>query len=337
MRALVTGGCGFVGSRVAQMLLGKGYEVTLFDDLSRTGAERNLQRLTKRYGQTLDFVRGDVREVEAVLRVSREKEIIFHCAAQVAVTLSVNDPRRDFEVNALGTFNVLEAARRSPFNPIVVFTSTNKVYGNLNVDVREEGMRYSLPDGQVGINEHHSLDFHSPYGCSKGAADQYVRDYSRIYGLRTVLFRMSCIYGPGQFGNEDQGWVAHLVMSWLLHRPLIVYGDGKQVRDILFISDLLRAFELAMGRIDYASGEVFNIGGGISNSISLLELIEHLTRRFGYRIPVKFAGWRPGDQRFYVSDISKAKSLFGWSPTIGVETGLARLINWAEENISVLA
>lgn len=323
-----------MGAHLTHALLSKGHSVTIVDNLSRKGAELNLNWLQQLHSDRLRFVKGDIRDVHLLNTIIRDQQVIFHFAAQVAVTKSVQDPMTDFEVNAKGTLNVLEAARQSSSKPIVILASTNKVYGALEgIQVVAKAKRYEAPAYPMGIEERQGLDFHSPYGCSKGTADQYVRDYARIYGMRTVTFRMSCIYGPRQFGNEDQGWVAHFLISWLLRSPITIYGDGKQVRDILFISDLIRAFELAVERIDQTIGQVFNIGGGTANATSVLELLEFLEARFGYKVPIWFAEWRAGDQKFYVSDVRQAKAMFGWKPLITKDDGLRQLIDWAQEHI----
>ncbi len=333
---LITGGAGFVGSNLAQRVLGAGGQVTVVDSLVRAGTERNLAWLQHLGGDRLHFVRGDVRDGQLLADVlaATQPDAVFHFAAQVAVTTSVHDPRTDFEVNALGTFNVLEAARRLRRPPPIFFTSTNKVYGGLeDVAVVAGPTRWAFRDRPQGIDESQPLDFHSPYGCSKGAADQYVRDYARIYGLQTVVFRMSCIYGPRQFGNEDQGWVAHFLISALMQRPLTIYGDGKQVRDILFVSDLVDAFQAAYARIDTVAGEVFNIGGGPANTLAIWsEFAPYIQRLAGHLPPLHFAEIRPGDQAVYISDTRKAAAQLGWTPVIGVSEGISRLYSWIREN-----
>ncbi len=334
---LVTGGAGFVGSNLAADIVSRGDQVTVFDNLSRRGTERNLEWLRKTCGEKLEFVKGDVRDFEAVRRTVARARVIYHLAGQVAVTTSVAEPREDFEVNALGTFNVLEAARLNGRRPALVFTSTNKVYGGMeDLEAVEEGDRCRFSSGVLGIAEDRPLDFHSPYGCSKGAADQYVRDYARIYGLPTVVFRMSCIYGPRQFGNEDQGWVAHFLISGAKGRPLTVYGNGKQVRDILYVADLVRAFRSAAERIETARGRVYNIGGGANNTLSLLELLAMMRDRFGYRVEPSFAAWRPGDQPIYVSDIRRAREELGWEPATGRDEGIRKLHDWIKANDAML-
>jgi CDP-paratose 2-epimerase len=334
MHYVITGGAGFIGSNLAHHLIGRGEEVTVFDDLSRKGTERNLEWLRAERGERLRFVRGDVRDYAALAPVIAPADVVYHLAAQVAVTTSVSDPRPDFEVNALGAFNALEAARAGGRQPVFIFTSTNKVYGGMDdVVIVEEQGRYRYRDYPRGVDESRTLDFHSPYGCSKGAADQYVHDYARIYGIRSVVFRMSCIYGPRQFGNEDQGWVAHFVIATLLGRPLSIYGDGKQVRDILFVDDLVRAFDMATEHIAVTAGQVYNIGGGADNTISIWTEFGPLLEELFGRLPeVTYGDWRPGDQKVYVSDVAKAGREFGWRPTIDRVEGVRRLAEWVRQN-----
>lgn len=335
MRALITGGAGFVGSNLARRLLETGDEVTVLDNLVRPGAKRNLAWLTGLGGSQLRVVEADIRDAGAIRAAVAAKEAVFHFAAQVAVTASVTDPGEDLDVNVRGTFNVLEAIRALPAanRPALLLTSTNKVYGSMeDVPVLAQGQRHGYAAAPDGIAESQPLDFHSPYGCSKGAADQYVRDYARIYGLRTVVFRMSCIYGPRQWGTEDQGWVAHFLISAALGRPITIYGDGKQVRDILYVDDLVEACRRAIDRIELVSGEVFNLGGGPRNTISLLELLDWLTVRAPGPVATRFDDWRPGDQRVYVSDVRKARARLGWEPRVSVTAGLEALWGWVNEN-----
>src|SRR5215813_3546751 len=336
---LVTGGAGFIGSNLVASLLRDGHRVTVLDSLARRGSEQNLAWLrSKNCNGLLRFINGDVRDPDDTWAAAKDAEVIYHLAGQVAVTTSVEDPRTDFEVNALGTLNVLEGARLSGRRPIFVFTSTNKVYGGMeDVAVTEGVKRYAYRDFHEGISESQPLDFHSPYGCSKGAADQYVRDYGRIYGLPTVVLRMSCIYGPRQFGTEDQGWMAHFIISALTKRSITIYGNGKQLRDVLFVDDVVRAFRLVTDRIDRAAGEVFNIGGGPSNTISVwAEFGQLVAELAGPDISVNFDDWRPGDQPCYVSDIRKARELLDWRPLIDKETGVRRLWEWASSNLDIL-
>lgn len=329
MKTLITGGAGFIGSNLAHRLLSKGQEVVIYDNLARRGTEKNIAWLRENHGEAFQLVRGDIRDAQRLEKVVGEVDLIYHLAAQVAVTSSVLDPREDFEINALGTLNVLEAARGCKNEPIVVFTSTNKVYGTLeSIEVVDKGSRYDFANIE-GVSESYPLDFHSPYGCSKGAADQYVRDYARIYGLPTVVFRMSCIYGPRQFGNEDQGWLAHFLISSLLGHPITIYGDGKQVRDILYIDDLLDAFESAVEQVEAARGQVYNMGGGRENTISVwVEFKEILAELLGHSVEAEFSDWRPGDQQVYISDISKAHQELAWTPQVSVREGTKRLFDW---------
>jgi CDP-paratose 2-epimerase len=333
--ALITGGAGFVGTNVAWRLLEMGKPVLLFDNLSRPGVERNLAALQRRFGNQARLITGDVRDAAALSAALAQVDQVYHFAAQVAVTSSLVDPLSDFEINARGTLNLLEAMRRLETPPALLFTSTNKVYGGLpDVGLHLEGQRYQPTDAAVrahGIGEARPLDFHSPYGCSKGAADQYVVDYARTFDLPAVVFRMSCIYGPHQQGNEDQGWVAHFLIRALAGQPLTIYGDGKQVRDVLYVDDLVNAMLLAQHNIGRLSGQAFNIGGGPANTLSLLELLEQIEALHGERPLVSFAETRPGDQRFYVSDIRAFMAATGWTPTVDVQQGIERLGGWLLE------
>jgi CDP-paratose 2-epimerase len=335
-RTLVTGGAGFVGSNLVNNLHHDGHHVIVLDALARPGSELNLDWLKSR-GPGFEFVQGDVRNFDTVRDLVHDVDVIYHLAAQVAVTTSVENPSADFEINARGTFNVLEAARLGGRRPILVFTSTNKVYGGTeDVAVREQETRYELRDLPHGISESQPLDFHSPYGCSKGAADQYVRDYARIYDLPTIVFRMSCIYGPRQFGNEDQGWLAHFIIAAVMGRPLTIYGDGKQVRDVLFVDDLVRALRLATKKIHRTTGQVYNVGGGPRNALAVWhEFGPILERLSGRRAPVSFSDWRPGDQKCYVSDIRKIGRDLGWQPETDAETGVRRLWDWVSAHRSL--
>ena len=333
---LITGGAGFIGSNYVSRLLQRGgVHVTIYDNLSRRGASANLSWMEDTYGRdSFRLVVGDVRDAALLTATCRTAEVIIHLASQVAVTTSVLHPREDFEINALGSFNVLEAARYAETNPIVLYASTNKVYGGMEeVRVREATTRYEYQDFPMGIPESQPLDFHSPYGCSKGAGDQYMRDYQRIYGLRTVVFRQSCIYGPRQFGVEDQGWVAWFVIAALMGRPITIYGDGKQVRDLLYVDDLLDGYDAAVERIDSAAGGVYNLGGGPQNVLSVWsEFGPMLQDMLGREIPVQRSDWRPGDQRIFVSDIRKAARELSWHPKVGVRAGIEKLWNWVADN-----
>jgi CDP-paratose 2-epimerase len=331
----ITGGAGFIGSNYVSRLLERGEKVTIYDNLSRAGAARNLAWLQEKFGgKAFRLVVGDVREAALLTTSAREADVIIHLAAQVAVTTSVTEPRPDFEINALGTFNAVEAARLSERNPILLYASTNKVYGGMEeVEVVEEATRWRYADLPLGCPETQPLDFHSPYGCSKGAGDQYVRDYARIYDLPTVVMRQSCIYGPRQFGVEDQGWVAWMIIAAATGKQITIYGDGKQIRDVLHVDDLLNAYDAAVARIDAVKGQVYNLGGGPENTMSIwTEFGPLLEKLLGKPIPVARGDWRPGDQKVFVADIRKAERELGWKPKTGVEEGVKRLFEWVMEN-----
>ena len=337
---LVTGGAGFIGCNYVHRLLDRGEEVVVYDNLSRRGADANIGWLRDEHGtRAFRLLAQDVRDEDALLAAMEGVDVVAHLAGQTAVTTSVQDPRSDFQDNALGTFNVLEAVRRSGRKPIVLYASTNKVYGEMRETVVvEEETRYAYADRPAGIPETQPLDFHSPYGCSKGAGDQYVRDYARIYDLPTVVFRQSCIYGPRQMGVEDQGWVAWFIIAAVQGEPIIIYGDGKQVRDVLYVDDLLDAYDAAVERIGATAGEVYNVGGGPAHTMSIWAefgpLLEELT---GHSIYVSYDDWRPGDQRIYVSNIRKAEQELGWRPTVGIEEGIERLYEWVVCNKGLFA
>lgn len=334
MKIVITGGAGFIGTNLAAAMAKDGHDVIVFDNLSRRGTEANAAWLTENY-KNVTIRKGDLRTDQAIMdEIVTDADAVYHLAGQVAVTTSVNDPREDFDINALGTFNLLEAVRlHAKNNPVFIYTSTNKVYGGMEeVTIEEKDGRYGYKDYPDGIAENQLIDFHSPYGCSKGAADQYVRDYHRIYGLRTVVFRQSCIYGPRQFGIEDQGWVAWFTIATLADKPITIYGDGKQVRDVLYVDDLVRAFRMATEQIDKTAGKIYNIGGGTSNTMSLLELVDFLKQYHGKEIDPSFGDWRPGDQPVYISDISKANNEFGWAPEVEVKDGVKQLTEWVRAN-----
>ena len=330
--ALIIGGAGFIGSNLADRIARSGGEVVVLDDLSRPGVEQNAAWLSARHPRLVSIEVGDVRDGRTVRRVVREAGRVFHLAAQVAVTTSLADPLEDFAINAAGTLTVLEALRARATPPPLVFTSTNKVYGHLeDLEVVDAEHGYAPSDPAIrrhGIDEQRPLDFCSPYGCSKGAADQYVLDYARTFGLPATLFRMSCIFGPRQFGTEDQGWVAHFVRRVLDDRPVTIFGDGRQVRDILFVDDLVDALLTASARIDATRGRPFNIGGGPGNAISVLRVLELIARRLGRRPRLEFGPWRPSDQRYYVSDTRRFERLTGWRARTGVDDGIGRLVDW---------
>ena len=339
---LVMGGAGFVGTNLADRLLREGRRVRVFDSLARPGVEANLGWLRKQHpGDRLDVMIGDVRNVAVVRDAVARADTVYHLAAQVAVSTSVTDPGHDFEVNARGTVNLLEAVRQRSDPPPLFFTSTNKVYGVLrDVALRRTPSRYEPldpPTAERGIDESRPLAFRSPYGCSKGAADQYVLDYAHTYGLPTVVFRMSCIYGPHQHGTEDQGWVAHFLIRALQERPITLYGDGRQVRDILFVDDLVEAFLAAHECMDETAGRPFNIGGGSDHAVSLLELIDVIVKVHRRRPRLFFEDWRVGDQRYYVSDHGRFRAATGWVPAVGVQDGVARLYEWLRASLGMAA
>lgn len=338
---LIIGGAGFIGINSAEYYLNRGYSVVIFDNFSRHGTSDNVKWLKKNNKniKNLKVLIGDIRDKDNTLlkNAVKKADIVLHLAAQVAVTTSVENPREDFEINALGTLNALEAVRLYGNNPVFIYSSTNKVYGGLeDLGVLEKKTRYILKNLPHGVSEKRMLDFHSPYGCSKGAADQYVRDYARIYGMNTIVFRQSCIYGPHQFGIEDQGWVAWFIIALTQNKEITIYGNGKQVRDLLHVSDLIRGYDLAIKNIKRTKGQIYNMGGGSKNTISVwYEFRPILERLFKRKIDAKFSGWRAGDQPVFISDISKAKKEFNWEPTIGVVEGIEKLFNFVSVNKSL--
>lgn len=338
MKIFITGGAGFIGSNSADTFLQKGHHVTIFDNLSRVGGPANVHWLQERYaGRQLTVVQGDIRDYKTLCEAIVGADRVLHLASQVAVTTSVVNPREDFEINAWGTFNVLEAVRHHAPEAVVLYASTNKVYGGMEaVGIVEKDGRYTYASYPHGIPETYPLDFHSPYGCSKGAGDQYMLDYARIYGLRTIVFRQSCIYGPRQFGVEDQGWVAHFVIASVFNRPISIFGDGKQVRDLLHVSDLIRAYELGIEQIDRHKGQAFNVGGGPENTISIWTEFGPLLASLAKRpIPINHGDWRPGDQRVFFADIRKAQEQLGWKPHISPHEGIRALYDWVASNPSL--
>jgi len=332
---LITGGAGFIGANLANRLLGRGQRVSILDDFSRPGIQRNVDWLREHHGDALNVITGSVTESGVCVEATRDADVVFHLAGQTAVTTSVVKPRLDFEINALGTLNVLEGVRAAGHKPVVVYSSTNKVYGEMeDVPAVESETGYAYRDLPNGVSETQPLDFHSPYGCSKGAADQYVRDYARIYGLPTVVFRQSCIYGPRQMGVEDQGWLAWFVIALVTGKPITIFGNGKQVRDVLYIDDLVDAYELAVKNIETTSGQVYNIGGGSENAMSIWwdfkPMVEDV---LGRSIPdPAFDTTRPGDQPIFVADIAKAGRDFGWTPQVPAPDGIRRLTEWVIAN-----
>lgn len=334
MKVIITGAAGFIGSHAAERFLKRGNVVVGIDNLSRPGNLENLRYLLETGGERFRFHHGDIRcssDIEQIFAKNTDAGAVIHEAGQVAVTTSVLNPRMDFESNALGTLNVLEATRLRLPQSTFLFASTNKVYGGLeHLRIREGARRYEYSELEQGVDESQPIDLHSPYGCSKGAAEQYVRDYHRIYGLKTVAFRQSCIYGTRQYGMEDQGWVAWFTIAALLERPITIYGDGKQVRDLLWVEDLIDLYERSMDRIDVAAGRIYNAGGGSRNSLSLLELLSMLQNALGRPIPYTQSDWRVGDQRIFVANSSKAQKELGWSPTVSPSQGVLRLVEWIQ-------
>lgn len=337
---LIVGGLGFIGSNSVDYFIEKGNKVIIYDNYSRVGAEKNLEWLKYRHETTerLKVYKGDIannKDFSKLKSLVEQVDYVLHLAAQVAVTTSITDPRSDFLENALGTFNILEAVRLSKRQPSLIYSSTNKVYGGLeDIIVEESEKRYKFKDIQA-INENQALDFHSPYGCSKGAADQYVRDYARIYGLKTVVCRQSCIYGPRQFGVEDQGWVAWFIIATILNKNITIYGNGKQVRDILFVSDLVELYDKIFSSMDDIKGKIFNVGGGPNNTLSLLELIDILEDKIGHTLNYKKDKTRHGDQPIYISDINLLDRTLGWRPKVEALRGIDLLWRWVNENKSL--
>ena len=332
MKVLITGGAGFIGCNAAKIFSEKGANITILDNLSRKGAIYNLDWL--RNNIPFEFSETDIRDSEKVANlIAREKfDAVVHLAGQVAVTTSILKPQEDLEINILGTLNILEAIRKHSPQTIIINASTNKVYGKLShLVIHEDNLRYVFSN-RVGVTENEPLDFYTPYGCSKGAADQYVVDYNRIYGIRSVNFRQSCIYGHRQFGLEDQGWVAWFLIASTLGKPINIFGNGKQVRDLLYVNDLIEAYQLAIANIDSVSGETFNIGGGPENSLSLLEYMEYLAKITGEKMPCLFSDSRLGDQLIYISDISYIQEKLNWSPSVSITDGLKYLYDWVIKN-----
>lgn len=338
---LIFGGAGFIGTNLARSFLETGRRVHIFDNLSRPGVERNIQDLASRFpSNLLEISVADVRDVSSVSSAVDRASAVFHLAAQVAVTTSIATPMTDAEVNLLGTLNILEAVRKTDRRPPFLFTSTNKVYGKLQkVALREQHSRWIPADNILassGISEEQGLEFLSPYGCSKGSADQYVLDYANTYDMDTVVFRMSCIYGPYQVGSEDQGWVAHFVRQALKRLPITVYGDGKQVRDLLYVQDLIEAMRLATEQIQSVRGTAFNIGGGVANSSSLKELLKQLEALLEHPVNVEYGPERLADQKWYVANCGKIERALCWRPTTSVSQGLSRLIHWSDDQLTGL-
>lgn len=331
---LVTGGAGFIGSNLAERLAGDGHDVLVFDSLARPGVEQNLAVIEAAHPARVRVLVGDLRDPAAVEDAVRQAGAVFHFAAQVAVTTSLEDPRTDFDVNLAGTVGLLEALRRRGERVPFLFASTNKVYGDLG-----DLVLHAAPDGYApldprlrerGVGEDRPIDFHTPYGCSKGAADQYVLDYARSYDLPACVLRMSCIYGPRQMGAEEQGWVAHFLKQALAGQPIRIFGDGRQVRDVLDVGDAVDAYVSAWRRIEQVKGRAFNLGGGPANAVSLRQVIAHIERLLGHAVEVEFLDWRPGDQRWFVSDPSAARLALGLPEPIPWRDGLAGLAQWLQ-------
>jgi CDP-paratose 2-epimerase len=335
-KIVITGGCGFIGANVAAHHIKKDDKVIIYDNLSRAGAKQNLNWLL---GQgNFVFIKGDIRNDKKLLAAFKKykPDLIYHLAAQTTMVTSVENPREDFEINALGTFNVLEAMRKGSPKASLIYSSTNKVMGDLSyVPIIEKEKRYEYK-GIKGVDEHFPLDFHGPYGCSKGTGDQYTIDYARIFGLNTIVFRQSGIYGPHQFGIEEQGWLAWFTNALLFDKPVTIFGDGKQVRDVLYIDDLVLAFNLAFKNIKKTRGKAYNIGGGPKFSLSIWELFEILEKLAGKKFNYKFGPWRSGDQKIYISDINRAKKDFAFEPKVSPKEGTKKLYNWISQNKNLI-
>lgn len=338
MKIIILGGAGFIGINSVRHFQRRDYEVVVVDNLSRVGSDYNIQRAQQE--SRFEFIKEDIRNFDGIKKVftdHKDVAAVLLLAGQVAVTTSVTNPAEDFSINALGTFNVLEAIRQTAITPLVIYSSTNKVYGKMDdLPVELEGTQYRYGNAPFGISEEKQLDFYSPYGCSKGAGDQYVRDYCRIYGIPTVVFRQSCIYGENQFGIEDQGWVAWFTIAAMLGKKITVFGDGNQVRDVLHIDDLTSLYEKAILQKDICKGQIYNAGGGVKNTLSLNELLVLLENFTGKKLNPVFDTWRPGDQKVYVSDIRKVSTALQWQPEVTLPAGVERLMKWVEENIDIL-
>lgn len=334
---LITGGCGFIGTNTAAFYLKRGWKVISFDNLFRVGAKQNLNWLKQQKGD-FHFIKGDVRKADEVLAAFKkyQPDFVLHLAAQVTMVTSITNPREDFEINALGTFNVLEAMRLTKSKAAALYSSTNKVMGELlSLPVVEKAKRYDYKSIK-GVNEHFPLDFHGPYGCSKGCGDQYFLDYARIFGLNTVVFRQSGIYGPHQFGIEEQGWLAWFCNALLFKKPVTIFGNGKQVRDVLYVDDLILAYDSVLTNIKKTRGKAYTIGGGNSFSLSIWELFEILEKITGERFNYKFGPWRAGDQKIYISDLTSAKRDFSWFPKTSPKEGVKKLYDWITQNQPII-
>lgn len=341
MKYLITGGAGFIGSNLAKYLLDRNEEVIVFDNLSRKGTELNIRHLKKSYKNNLEFVQSDIRDISSLKKSMLYADVVFHLAGHVSITGSIENPREDFEVNVVGSLNILESARAMKKPPILIYSSTNKVYGNLlSLPMVEKDTRYEFidPKDVNGVTEFSQLDFYTPYGCSKGSADQYFVDYSRVFNLPTIVFRQSCIYGPHQLGVEDQGWVAWFLIASELGLPINIYGNGKQVRDILFVDDLIGAYMKAIEKIKITRGQVYNIGGGKDLTYSIWREFQDKIKLFIKKDPgVNFFDWRPGDQKIFYSNNSKLLRDINWKPTTTSEVGLEKLYSWIRNNKDYLS
>ncbi len=340
-RILIVGGAGFIGINSARHFLKKGWKVSILDDLSRAGTSYNIKKLKEDFGDKFYFKKGDITKDRKVLQdLVGKNDFVLHLAAQVAVTTSIIYPEDDFRINVVGTFNVLEAIRKSKNKPSIIYSSTNKVYGSLpQYPVVEKSTRYVFKDKKLrdrGVSEDAQIDFHSPYGCSKGAADHYVIDYGRIYDFKSVSFRQSCVYGEYQMGVEDQGWVAWFAIAAMLGRSITVFGSGKQVRDLLYVGDLVRLYDMAIAKMDKVNGQAFNVGGGPSNTLSIVECLDILKDKLGVKIEPKKSKTRAGDQPIFIADTSRVHKALGWKPTVSVEEGIARMIKWIKNNHKII-
>jgi CDP-paratose 2-epimerase len=328
---VITGGAGFIGSNLAIRLARRGRRVVIIDSLARPGVERNASEMKQNWAENILLKQLDVREEEAA-RIVQQASAVVHFAAQVAVTTSIQHPMDDFDINVRGTLNLLEAARTSAVPPTFLFASTNKVYGDLaDVALEPSSRAYEPSDARLreyGVNEARPLSFHTPYGCSKGAADQYVLDYARTLGVPAAVFRMSCIYGPRQLGTEDQGWVAHFLINALAGRPITVFGDGLQVRDVMFVDDTTEIYARAIENPAPVVGKAFNVGGGPSNAVSLVQVLDHIRELLGRPLKISYSQWRAGDQRYYVSDTRAVRSALDLKPTTNWKDGVAKLADW---------
>ena len=338
MKILITGGAGFIGTNTAIYFASQNHQITIVDNLSRSGVKTNAEYIHNKY-PNVKLIVSDILEAENYLEDLKSADFIIHLAGQTAVTSSIEDPRNDFRNNVWASFNLLENVRKYNPNAVLLYSSTNKVYGDLNhheLKLNEENKKYENITCPNGVDEKESLNFISPYGCSKGASDQYFLDYARIYDLKTVVFRQSCIYGQFQMGVEDQGWVAHFSKQFLMKSPIQLFGNGYQVRDLLFVQDLVKAYQLAFEKINVAKGQAFNIGGGVNNSFSLLNVIEMLEKQIVNKVEVKFSEPRKGDQLYFVSNNDKFCKLTGWKVETQFEKGLIDMVGWQKENLDLI-